>query len=251
MVDYDSLESLESAFRGQDVIVSTTGGEATLGQKLMIDAAIKAGVKRFIPSDFGSLTTDPAASHLPHHIPLVEIQKYLQAKAEEGLIEYTIFSIGAFTDFILNYGMAFDWKTKSAEVWGDGNNPISTTSLAGVGKAIAGALKNPVPTKNRNLHVHELIVTQAQLLALAKKIAPDAEWNIKTIEDREAEFKRFQDVVKAEPNFPNIIALVKGSVLGGLFNPYYENVDNDLVGLELLSEKDLEVKFYAAFKDKE
>lgn len=78
-VDYNDNQSLVNALRAQDAVVSTTSMEATLGQKLIIDAAIQAGVRRFIPSDFGSLTTDPAASQLPHHVHLVEIQKYLQS----------------------------------------------------------------------------------------------------------------------------------------------------------------------------
>ncbi len=60
-VDYNSVESLANALRGQDVIVTTTSAEALSNQKPIIDAAIAAGVKRFIPSDFGSFTHDPEA----------------------------------------------------------------------------------------------------------------------------------------------------------------------------------------------
>lgn len=78
-VDYNDKQSLVNALTGQNAVVSTVSVEAIPGQKLIIDAAIQAGVRRFIPSDFGSLTTDPAASQLPHHVAMVEIQKYLQS----------------------------------------------------------------------------------------------------------------------------------------------------------------------------
>ncbi|CAN9221821.1 unnamed protein product [Alternaria alternata] len=119
VVDYNSIDSLEAAFRGQDAIVSTVGMEAIPGQKLVIDAAIKAGVKRFIPSDFGALTTDPNASHFPHHRGMIDIQNYLHAKADAGLIEYTILFVGAFTEF-LGSDLLIDWQHKRVEIWGGG-----------------------------------------------------------------------------------------------------------------------------------
>ena len=55
-VDYASMESLTDALRGQDAVVSTLASVSLSAQFLMIDAAIAAGVKRFIPSEFGSNT---------------------------------------------------------------------------------------------------------------------------------------------------------------------------------------------------
>lgn len=244
-VDYNDKGSLVEVLKGQDAVVSTVSIEGILGQKLIIDAAIQAGVRRFIPSDFGSLSTDPAASHFPHHVNMVEIQNYLRSKSDQ--IEYTIFSIGAFTEFLVGSGVAFDFEHKTAEVWRDGTSRISTTSLNGAARAIVGALKNPGPTKNKNLHVHELVVTQSQLLSLAKKYSPQAEWTITKVDDPAAEFDRLEAVLKKEPDIPNIIALVKASLLCGKYQGYYQQVDNDLVGLPLLSEKDLDARFAEAY----
>lgn len=47
--DYEE-ESLLQAFKGQDAIVSTVATFATHLQVSIINAAVKAGVKRFIPS---------------------------------------------------------------------------------------------------------------------------------------------------------------------------------------------------------
>lgn len=239
--DYNDKTSLVNALKGQHAVVSTVSVEAILGQKLIIDAAIQAGVRRFIPSDFGSLTTDPAASHLPHHVPMVEIQNYLQSKSDQ--IEYTIFSIGAFTEFLVNYGVAFDFEHKTAQVWGDGTTRISTTSLNGAARAIVGALKNPELTKNTNLHVHELAVTQSQLLSLAKKFSQQAEWTITKVDDPAAEFERLEVLARKQPDIPNIIGLVKASLLCGKYQGYYDAVDNELVGLPFLTEQDLEARF--------
>ncbi|KAJ4204562.1 hypothetical protein NW759_014899 [Fusarium solani] len=245
VADYSDVESLAKVLSGQDAVVSTVATEASLGQKLIIDAAIQARVKRFIPSDFGSLTTNPSASHLPQHVNFVEIQKYLKSKRDQ--IEYTIFSIGAFTDFLVNYGAVFDWPNKKAEIWGDGTSPLSTTSLSGAARAIVGALKNPEPTKNKNLFIHEHVVTQAQLLSLAKKYSPGFEWTITTVEDPEAEFDRLEALTKKQPEIQNIFALLKASLVSGKYQAWYKNVDNDLVGVPVLTEEDLESTFAKAY----
>jgi hypothetical protein len=50
-VDYKSLESLTKVLEGQDALVSAVASLAVLSQRLLIDAAVKAGVKSIIPSE--------------------------------------------------------------------------------------------------------------------------------------------------------------------------------------------------------
>lgn len=52
-VDYGSVESLKAALQGQDAVVSSIATVAIGSQNPLIDAAVQAGVKRFIPSEFG------------------------------------------------------------------------------------------------------------------------------------------------------------------------------------------------------
>ena len=47
-VDYNDAESLASALKGQDVVISTVGYAAMLGQEKLIDAAVATGVKRIM-----------------------------------------------------------------------------------------------------------------------------------------------------------------------------------------------------------
>jgi uncharacterized protein YbjT (DUF2867 family) len=62
--DFESQASLEAAFKGQDGVVSTVGTSGLAGQKALVDAALAAGVKRFIPSEFGSCTRDPKTAEV-------------------------------------------------------------------------------------------------------------------------------------------------------------------------------------------
>lgn len=50
-VDYTNFESLKKALEGQDALVSAVASLAVPSQMLLIDAAVKASVKRIIPSE--------------------------------------------------------------------------------------------------------------------------------------------------------------------------------------------------------
>lgn len=242
VVDHNSIDSLEAAFRGQDAIVSTVGMKAIPGQKLVIDAAIKAGVKRFIPSDFGALTTDPNAGHFPYHRGMIDIQNHLHAKADARSIKYTILSVGASTEF-LGSDLLIDWQHKHAEIWDDGQALVSTTSLAATSRAVASALRKLEATKNRNVFVHEYAVSQEQYLEMAKKYAkPETKWSVVKIEDAETEMGRRAGVLREQGDVASIFSFIKGILLSGKYNSHYKHTDNSLVGLRELSEAEFEAK---------
>lgn len=84
-VDCGSPEALQAALAGQDALVSVIATTATGEQYPFIDAAIAAGVKRIIPSEFGINTrTVPhpgLRAMLQSKIKLVD---YLQEKSREN-----------------------------------------------------------------------------------------------------------------------------------------------------------------------
>ncbi|KAJ0378983.1 hypothetical protein COL26b_002763 [Colletotrichum chrysophilum] len=250
-VDYSSVDDLAAALRGQDAVVSTVSKGGLLTQNTVIDASIKAGVKRYIPSDWGTFTTDPKAQRelVPVLGPMLDVQRYLTDKARTGEIEHTIFSVGAFLDFLTTVPVAFDYANKTVELWDGGRHRLSTTSVSSIGKAVAGALKNPKATRNRNIKVHELVVTQRRLYELAKKYSPPGtEW--KEIElEGEAAFAEALNGVKEDPyNEGKIMGAIKAGVLSGRYESAYEQVDNELVGVPVLTEADLEARFATVYK---
>lgn len=81
-----SPESIVKAFEGQDAVVSLVGSSALADQKKYADAAVKAGVKRFLPSEYGSDVTSKAVqAKVPIFGTKVEVVKYLQSKEKDGL----------------------------------------------------------------------------------------------------------------------------------------------------------------------
>ncbi|KAH8744001.1 hypothetical protein F5883DRAFT_722431 [Diaporthe sp. PMI_573] len=248
-VDYSSQDSLVEALRRNDVAIATFASAAVMNQELIIEACIKAGVKRYIPADWGSLSTDPKARTLPINYPLAQVQENLKKKADTGLLDYTIFSVGAFLDYMLEYPFILDVNTSSIQIFDNGEHPFSSTSVHSVGKAVAGALNAPEATKNRNLLIHDTILTQAKVLAIAKKYSPPAvQWTETRVDAQQELEQALKNLEKGPTDFNLIFPLLKAALLSGKYRAAYPEVDNELVGLPLLTDEGLEKKFAAKFQ---
>ncbi|KAL2147978.1 hypothetical protein VTI28DRAFT_34 [Corynascus sepedonium] len=81
--DLTSVKSLAKAFSGQDVVILTLPHSESDKQTLYIDAAVAAGVKRFIPAEWG-FSTRPG--RLPEPIATILSNK---TRAVDYLIEKT------------------------------------------------------------------------------------------------------------------------------------------------------------------
>jgi uncharacterized protein YbjT (DUF2867 family) len=96
VVDYDDVENLRYTLQGVDLVISTIAGNEQLN---LIDAARRARVRVFVPSEFeGDL------SHRPAHDPLDRgsqsalqlLESWSQSKSHR--LRYTVFSCGIFME---------------------------------------------------------------------------------------------------------------------------------------------------------
>ena len=94
--DYPEPELL-SAFKGQDAIVVAISNASAHKQKDFIDVAVKAGVRRFVPSEFGGDTANEKASAVLPQLygKKTEIVNYLKGKEKDGLT-WSAFVTGPF-----------------------------------------------------------------------------------------------------------------------------------------------------------
>lgn len=99
--DY-SPASLLAALQGQDAVVSTVGAAGVTSQIALIDAAEQAGVKRFIPSEFGhNFESEAAAIDSVVLMPKREVLVYLKEKAAQHPdFTYTPIATGPFLDWV-------------------------------------------------------------------------------------------------------------------------------------------------------
>ncbi|KAK3637656.1 hypothetical protein LTR56_013488 [Elasticomyces elasticus] len=147
-VDYGSKDSLVAALRGQDAFVSNIPNH--IDQPALIDAAIEAGVKHFIPSEFGSnVTGNSKVAALPVFAGKLATEEYLKQQSE---ISWTVIvndssSIGA---------LAWAYWLISAAA------PRKYT-------AVVGVLQHPEETRNRTVYIQSTALSQNQILDVVRK----------------------------------------------------------------------------------
>lgn len=113
-VNYNDENALRKALRNQDAVVSCLGDvpAALQAQKSLLVASLAAGVKRFVPSEFGSDTTNRHVRSYPFFRAKVEHQRLLrQAASTYRDFSYSLLITGPFLDwglskvpFIINVG---------------------------------------------------------------------------------------------------------------------------------------------------
>ncbi|GKT56155.1 NmrA-like family protein [Colletotrichum tofieldiae] len=205
-VDDDlSLEGLKEAFKGQDVVI-VSFRLRDLEQHLRIaEAASAAGVKHFMPADFGSIDADnPRAREL---IPLYRYKLAVRQKAQELADKNPNF---AWTGIVC--GHFFDWGVKEGflhayldkkkiDVIDGGNIKASVATLPRVGEAVVRILNLGVTevTKNKTLFIQSFCITQNELLHSLEK-ATGSKWTVNKVESESfiEEHKKKADAGDAE-----------------------------------------------------
>lgn len=170
--------ALVAAFKGQDAVVSAIAGKGVGLQKALIDAAVEAGVKRFVPAEWGSDTTsEEVLQQVPLFKGKADIQEYLKAKESEAF-SWTAVANGAFFDWGLHAGfLKVDLKTRKALVLDDGNAKWPASTLAQVGLASARVLQRAEQTRNKFLFIQSFRVSQNQILQSLEK-ATATTWEV-------------------------------------------------------------------------
>lgn len=94
--------SLLKSFKGQDAIVSAVGPMGVPKQIKMIDAAAEAGVKRFIPSEFGVDRTRGIQDDFRIvQGNKIKVMEHLQQKCEENKdLTWSLLATGPFIDWV-------------------------------------------------------------------------------------------------------------------------------------------------------
>ncbi|KAJ0311365.1 hypothetical protein COL516b_002075 [Colletotrichum fioriniae] len=201
-VDNDlSYEGLKKAFTGQEVVI-VSFRLRDLDQHLRIaEAASAAGVKHFMPADFGSIDADnPRAREL---IPLYRWKRAAQELADKNPdFAWTGIVCGHFFDWGVKEGFLHAYlDTKKIDVIDGGDIKASVATLPRVGEAVVRILNLGITevTKNKTLFIQSFCITQNELLQSLEK-ATGAKWTINKVESESfiAEHKVKADAGDAE-----------------------------------------------------
>jgi hypothetical protein len=185
--DY-SPTSLALALTGQDAVLSLLGLTGIGDQQYaLVEAAVKAGVKRFLPSEFG---LDTSSAQLLAAVPPFRVRAELidsiKAKQAEGSpIEWTAVVTGMFLDWGLRTGfLDLDVEQRTAKLWDDGNVPFTVTNLTVVARTVVKLLTDATAyeaSRNAYIYTGSVTTTQKELLAAAEK-ATNAMFEVTRIE---------------------------------------------------------------------
>lgn len=101
-LDLSSKSALVAALQGQDAVVSLLSRYAIDSQPLIIDAAIEAGVSRFLPSDFGIDSRAVGEHRLSYQLQRkIKTQNYLSEKASQHAgFSWTALGVGLLFDYV-------------------------------------------------------------------------------------------------------------------------------------------------------
>jgi nucleoside-diphosphate-sugar epimerase len=226
--------SLVESFKGQDAVIDLVAQSSLEDRKKVIDAAVEAGVKRFIPSEFsGNMDNKANVSIISMFADEVSVRDYAKDRvAANPNFSYTTVSNGPFYDWaIKNAFIGFDLQTHTATIYDDGNQPFSTTTLSSVGKTVAGILLKPAETANKPVYIASFTPTQNEILSVLEETT-GKKWTVEKISTVDAKTQGFEALGKGDMS--GFVGILMASTYGpGNGNDFSKNavLSNDLLGL--------------------
>jgi hypothetical protein len=167
-VDMSDLAELTAACKEVTCVVSALAGlKETIvdAQSLLLDAAIAAGVPRFIPSDYSSDFTQIAEGENRNF----DLRKKFHKKLDAAPIAATSIMNGAFADILFYNTPFYNLKDNSVGYWGnDANYKVDfTTKDDTAAFTAAAALDNTAP---KMLRIASFQISPNDLVVMASSI---------------------------------------------------------------------------------
>jgi len=196
--DNASTEELAKVLQGQDAVIIAFAGSNDDLQIRYANAAAQAGVRRFIPADFGSCdSSSPRALEIiPLYRAKQRVRQHLQQLASAGSLSWTSLVCGHFFDYGLTSGLLqYNLETREALIFDGGDIKWSATTTATIALAVVRVLQKVEETNNRMLCIQSVCVSQNEVLKSLERLLGQS-WQVKHmssdeyIEDTQAKLSR-------------------------------------------------------------
>lgn len=152
IADLSSKKDVLQATKNIDIVISALNGGPDVileGQLNLLEASVKNGVSRFVPSDY---SVDYFKLNYGDNVNLDMRKKIFEAIEKSG-IGYTIFLNGAFMEiFTSPFFNAIDFENNTVTFWGNGNETFDITTIPDTAKYIASAVLDN-STLNKVIHI--------------------------------------------------------------------------------------------------
>ncbi|KAK6508683.1 hypothetical protein TWF506_010762 [Arthrobotrys conoides] len=177
---YDDVEELVQVLQGVHTVlcfIVSQSDSGNVSQKNLIDASVKAGVKRYAPSEWATSSLD----YLPWYEGKGHIRKYLEdLNKDKQVLEYSLFQPGLFTNYfaashqtakhVFAFQLQIDFDNRRAIILeGSEDAPINLITVEDFANIVALAVEyeGPWPLVG-GIKGDE--VTVGQLIALGEKL---------------------------------------------------------------------------------
>ncbi|KEF61120.1 uncharacterized protein A1O9_02685 [Exophiala aquamarina CBS 119918] len=234
-----TTDELIPALAGQDAVVVTVGGTKAAVQLRIADAALQAGVQRFIPADFGSFDSNSELSLklMPQYVAKGDVRRHCEklaqkSSSEGGSFSWTALVCGHFFDYLEDGLLQAFPKRNYSRIFDGGEIKWSATTLETVAKATAAVLLKAEETKNKRLFIESFLITQNQLQEVLEKVT-DQKWEVEQVEsekfmaETKAEIERNPGNHEAIEDLVGVVGIVEGNW------EEKEGFANELLGLKL------------------
>ncbi|NEU14620.1 NmrA family NAD(P)-binding protein [Methylobacterium sp. BTF04] len=167
-VDLDDVAQVTAACLGVDCLVSALNGlqHTILGtQSVLLDAAVAAGVPRFIPSDFSlDFTRTPPGSNRN-----MDLRRAFKERLDGAPIQATSILNGAFMDMLTGQAPFILFGPRRVIHWGDADQPVDFTTMDDTAAYTAAVAMDPTPP--RTLRIAGEVTSARDLAASAGAVA--------------------------------------------------------------------------------
>ncbi|MEO9341014.1 NmrA family NAD(P)-binding protein [Mesorhizobium sp. SB112] len=183
-----SVGAIADACSGADCVVSALAGlrDVIIGtQTTLLNAAIRAGVPRFIPSDFCTDFADLPEDENRN----IDLRREFHEIVDAAAISATSIRIGAFAE-VLSYNIPIlNYKDGTVGHWGDPDHLIDFTTMNDTAAFTAAAAVDP--TTRAVLRIASFQVSPADLVAFTGKVlgSPFGLGRMGSLEDLQAKNK--------------------------------------------------------------
>ncbi|WP_324671639.1 NmrA family NAD(P)-binding protein [Hymenobacter sp. GOD-10R] len=141
-VDYNNAEELKKACAGTGCVVSALSGLREViveAQTRLLDAAVAAGVPRFIPSDYSAdFTRLPEGSNRNF-----DLRREFQRRVDQAPIQATSILNGMFMDLLKGQAPVVLQGPRRVVYWGDADQPLDFTTMVDTANFTAAAALDP------------------------------------------------------------------------------------------------------------
>ena len=183
------LAELTSLLTGFDVLISCVTHERYgTDQVKLVQAAKAAGVKRYLPTAFG---TDVEAVGSPSAMsPIFEMRTNNYAAIAAVGLPYSVVNCGQWTEHLLTRLLGIDYRAKVVTAIGTFDSRVSTTSLSDLGELVCDLLLDASTVHQAKLNIASDLVTLEDIAqAVERATGSHFERRLATMEEMDARRK--------------------------------------------------------------